>query len=121
MSHYQHISRLHENDESMITISGGGNVIYPNFTKNQEEQKVNDAYKNMGNSQMSQMNQNNTLNLNWSMNHHKNMPSICFVDAAKSALQEVSAIQGTGITVQDQEDDARHLFRHHNQPSTATN
>ena len=34
MSHYQHISRLHDNDESMITISGGGNIIYPNSIKN---------------------------------------------------------------------------------------
>ena len=42
-------------------------------------------------------------------------------DAAKSTLQEVSAIQGTGITVQDQEDDARHLFRHNHQASSVTN
>ena len=50
MSHYQHISRLHDNDESMITISGGGNIIYPNSIKNQE------AYKNMASSQISQQN-----------------------------------------------------------------
>ena len=34
-SHYQHISRLNDNDESMITISGGGNIVYPNSIQKQ--------------------------------------------------------------------------------------
>jgi hypothetical protein len=40
----------------------------------------------MGYSQISQQNQNNTLNLNWSINHHKNIPSMYVADTAKSVL-----------------------------------